>query len=480
MTDELILWRRTFDERLQALEAGLAAPDSAALETLVLALARTAGEEADAAARDAVVTAQRRGETLLATAMADAQQAHAMLDGELARSAVLRAEIAELKEQLAAATAARQDLEAASRREIAVLTATVEQLQRRVEEQTRAAAHAADGVASATARAEAAIRERDALAGRGDALSAERERLAASVQSIGAERDTLLAERATLVAQRDALRAEHGALVAERDALVIERNALALERKAATQNHDDRKAERDRLMAERDAAVAERDRATAEHDALAGERDRVMGQHDSLAAERDRAVSDRDRLLEERADFVRTHDALILQRDTLVHERDDIVRERDRDMAKLRDELETARQALAEATQAKPPAAAPAAPATTKKTAVRPPAADGPIRKTDRQAFSNALGVQIDGEAALLVDLSVTGAQVLSCSALKPAKTVKMLLPSSESPVLCRGRIVWARLEPTSPGKPIRYRAGMFFTATDQAAVQSFIARHTR
>jgi len=109
-------------------------------------------------------------------------------------------------------------------------------------------------------------------------------------------------------------------------------------------------------------------------------------------------------------------------------------------------------------------------------------AADGrPLRlrgKADRQAFGNALGVQIDGEAALLVNLSVTGAQVLSCSALKPTKTVKMLLPSSDAPVLCRGRIVWARLEPTMPGRPIRYRAGMFFTASDQAAVQTFMTRH--
>jgi len=86
--------------------------------------------------------------------------------------------------------------------------------------------------------------------------------------------------------------------------------------------------------------------------------------------------------------------------------------------------------------------------------------------------------VQIDGEAALLVDLSVTGAQVLSCSALKPAKNIKMLLPSAGEPVLCRGRIVWARIEPPMPGKPIRYRAGVSFTSTDAAAVQSFMARH--
>src|SRR5256885_483335 len=123
--------------------------------------------------------------------------------------------------------------------------------------------------------------------------------------------------------------------------------------------------------------------------------------------------------------------------------------------------------------------AAAAPPASASAISKKPGApANGPIRKSDRQAFSNALGVQIDGEAALLVDLSVTGAQVLSCSSLKPTRTVKMLLPSTESPVLCRGRIVWARLEPTTPGKPIRYRAGMVFTATDQAAVQTFISRH--
>jgi len=164
---------------------------------------------------------------------------------------------------------------------------------------------------------------------------------------------------------------------------------------------------------------------------------------------------------------------MVLQRDTLVHERDDIVRERDRQIAQLHEDLAARESALREAREKTAAAAA-----LLKKPAAQAPA-EGPIRKSDRQAFSSALGVQIDGEAALLVNLSVTGAQVLSCSALKPAKTVKMLLPSSDSPVLCRGRIVWARLEPTTPGKPIRYRAGMFFTATDQAAVQTFMSRHS-
>ena len=78
----------------------------------------------------------------------------------------------------------------------------------------------------------------------------------------------------------------------------------------------------------------------------------------------------------------------------------------------------------------------------------------------------------------MLVDLSISGAQVLSQTALKPARAVRMLLPSVESPVLCRAKIAWARLEPASKGKSFRYRAGLFFTATDEAAVQAFMIRH--
>ena len=196
--------------------------------------------------------------------------------------------------------------------------------------------------------------------------------------------------------------------------------------------------------------------------------DTAMRDHEALLVERDRLLAECERFASERADFVRAHDALVLQRDTLAHERDDILRERDREVTRAREERAAAQAPVRETI---PPAAAP------RHVAPRP-VANGPVRQADRQAFNNALGVQIDGEAALLVDLSVAGAQVLSCSSLKPAKTVKMLLPSSEMPVLCRGKIVWARLEPTTPGKPIRYRAGMFFTATDQAAVQTFITRH--
>ena len=54
---------------------------------------------------------------------------------------------------------------------------------------------------------------------------------------------------------------------------------------------------------------------------------------------------------------------------------------------------------------------------------------------------------------------------------------VKVVLPLEVGGVLCRGKVVWARLEPPSPGAPFRYRAGVFFTTVDERAVEAFVRR---
>ena len=452
MTDQLINFRRAFDERLTALEAGLADPDNCpSLEVLVLDLARASGDEAAATARDAVLHAQREANATTGVAIADAAQAHVLLDTERTTSATLRTEIATLKGHLSTAITARRDADVARQREIAGLTATIAQFQQARDEARIAATNSADGLAAATVRADEAAHDRDALVAKRDALLA--------------ERDALVVERDAAIAKRDALAAGRDALVAERDALSAERDGLLNERAKLNSEHA--------AFVTAAKSQASGLKSAAEH-ADAATRDR-----DALIAERDSLLVERARLNKERTDFVRAHDAMALQRDTLVHEREDIVRERDKEIVRLREELTAARASARETAASSAESKQTASPALA---LVPPPPQSlpmkGPARQADRQAFSSALGVQIDGEAALLVDLSLTGAQVLSCSSLKPARTVKMLLPSSESPVLCRGRIIWARLEPTSPGKPIRYRAGMFFTTTDQAAVQTFISRH--
>jgi hypothetical protein len=108
-----------------------------------------------------------------------------------------------------------------------------------------------------------------------------------------------------------------------------------------------------------------------------------------------------------------------------------------------------------------------------------PSASFAPSRVASRHGFREPLEVKLDGQTALLIDISTAGAQVLSSGALKPNKPVKMLLPSTGAILLCQAKIVWSRFEPPTPGKPMRYRAGMVFTQADGPALQAFITRHS-
>ena len=100
MSDQLLTLRRTFDERLSALEAGLSDPDQCpSLESLILDLTRVATEEAEAAARDIIRQARREAAEQTAAAATDAQEAHAQLDAERTQAASLRAEVAALTEK---------------------------------------------------------------------------------------------------------------------------------------------------------------------------------------------------------------------------------------------------------------------------------------------------------------------------------------------------------------------------------------------
>lgn len=102
--------------------------------------------------------------------------------------------------------------------------------------------------------------------------------------------------------------------------------------------------------------------------------------------------------------------------------------------------------------------------------------ADQPLRASSRHAFHRAVQVLIDGGAAALVDLSTAGAQVISPTPLKPNRAVKLEMPFDTTRITCRGKIVWARLEPPSSGGPLRYRAGVYFMGVAVPAVAAFLA----
>jgi hypothetical protein len=94
--------------------------------------------------------------------------------------------------------------------------------------------------------------------------------------------------------------------------------------------------------------------------------------------------------------------------------------------------------------------------------------------------FDNiSVEVQIDGKAATLVDLSVTGAQVLSPAILRPNQRIRLVLPEPTRPIRLAAWVAWASFEMPSDA-PARYRAGIEFFDADPDAVAGFYAAHKK
>jgi chromosome segregation ATPase len=100
------------------------------------------------------------------------------------------------------------------------------------------------------------------------------------------------------------------------------------------------------------------------------------------------------------------------------------------------------------------------------------------VRLAPRFLFADEISVQVNGDPARLFDISISGCQLLSPTALKPNQMVKVLLPAGKTPLACSGKVVWTRLEPMAAGQPLGYRAGVRFTKADEAGIEKFAARH--
>jgi hypothetical protein len=112
--------------------------------------------------------------------------------------------------------------------------------------------------------------------------------------------------------------------------------------------------------------------------------------------------------------------------------------------------------------------------------AVQPPAPSRyPVaRQAVRYAFREEVSLEIDGSRCLVIDLSVTGSQVLSTMTLRPNRVVRVVLPL-RNPIVCEGKVVWARLEVCPANASPCYRAGLSFPNEDEPAIKAFLAGHT-
>lgn len=98
-------------------------------------------------------------------------------------------------------------------------------------------------------------------------------------------------------------------------------------------------------------------------------------------------------------------------------------------------------------------------------------------RRVPRFILAGAIDLTIDNTAAVLVDLSTLGAQVISTAVLRPNQRARLALSDGKSTVRATGTIAWARFE-IPPGSGPRYRAGIEFVNPDMAALDGFCRMH--
>jgi hypothetical protein len=96
-------------------------------------------------------------------------------------------------------------------------------------------------------------------------------------------------------------------------------------------------------------------------------------------------------------------------------------------------------------------------------------------RGARRFPMSNKEAV-IDGERSELVNLSVTGAQVILPARLQPRQSIRFILFDGKSEIRFRAQVAWSSIELLASA--VRYRVGVAFTDPDEKALEVFCNRH--
>jgi len=99
-------------------------------------------------------------------------------------------------------------------------------------------------------------------------------------------------------------------------------------------------------------------------------------------------------------------------------------------------------------------------------------------RRAPRFRIREGVEIQLDGNPASVVDMSVMGAQVLSATILRPNQRVRISVPTDDFVMRFRGAVAWAKFELPRPTEPPRYRAGVEFSDADTSAMDDFCEKN--
>jgi chromosome segregation ATPase len=436
---ELDALHAALDSRLLALEAALAHPGQhESLEALVLDLARVATVEAEASAARTSFEAERASQGRTAAA----REVERLLAQERETTAALSAELEEVRrklsadlareqatgrktgEKLAAAERALADaLRIAQTRTTALDTAkAAATTAREAAAEKAAAAESAKAQAERTAQqAEARLREMDQRRQEADARAADADakRRDAEARAEQAQARTREMEARTTAAETERQAAEARAA----DAAAKHQSAEARVAEAAARANDTLRAV-DKLNADLGAAkqVAERHGEAAD------------ARHAELIAQ----LKDYEQRLASSVEQVRRLEVQLFRRDRPLQDRNENL------SAMLARDL-----------------------------------ASRSRRGASRYTFAMDIAIDFGDEAGALLDLSISGAQVILSRQLEQGCTGKFSLTSDEVPVSGMGRVVWSQLDPDLEGQALRYRTGILFTAVEAAAVEAFIIRYS-
>ena len=88
----------------------------------------------------------------------------------------------------------------------------------------------------------------------------------------------------------------------------------------------------------------------------------------------------------------------------------------------------------------------------------------------------NRRDVTVNGDAAQLIDLSISGAQVQVVSRLRPLKVARLVLPEGPEQNKLQGTVAWAIAVPDKG--TITYRAGIEFVNPDKKKLSAYCAKY--
>jgi len=99
-------------------------------------------------------------------------------------------------------------------------------------------------------------------------------------------------------------------------------------------------------------------------------------------------------------------------------------------------------------------------------------------RRAPRFKMPPNVSAEVEGRAAMLIDISTVGAQVVGPVALKPDQRITVALSDEGGSVRFAAIVVWTSFE-IPPGGTARFRAGLDFgeTGADAAAIAAYCER---